>query len=151
MIRFLRTIKYYDPGITKTSALVIMSKSCLKKKMQRLINIKDIKVQLNNTTYPMNEDSLTIHGLQENTIYEGVISYKYTKDGLNETRQYPIQTHTLPFAFPEEPFTITNISKNSMDVVTNDDTIQYTNISLYLNDVKYVIDTRNYLHTLKAC
>ncbi len=136
-----KTINIYDPGIHEDLSLSNHEQIVLKKEDATIDYIKDIKVQLNNTTYPMNEDSLTIHGLQENTIYEGVISYKYTKDGLNETRQYPIQTHTLPFAFPEEPFTITNISKNSMDVVTNDDTIQYTNISLYLNDVKYVIDT----------
>lgn len=110
-----------------------------------LENLKNIKVEINNKTYEMTSNSLTIGGLEEDTEYVATIKYDFEEDGIVKTGTYQVKAKTKAFVMPDPGLEISKINKESITIIKRDTehSSWIQNVVVHVGDNTYNMGNEN--------
>lgn len=100
--------------------------------------ISNVIAEINGKTYPLNNDTLTIDGLEDDTAYLVNLTYDLTINGITKSCSSTISAHTDSYKVPSSGVKTQNINSTSVEFIRNkvsEDEYIY---------VKVIIDNKEY-------
>lgn len=129
-----------DPGVrVNEDATTYHSFSLEKLTTVNNSNIKNIVVEVNGKKYNYDKDTLTIDGLDKMTTYPIKIYYDIESDGNVSHATFDMEITTKEYSFPEKPFQVTDIRKNSITISKPETDLSKNikNVVVHLGDRAY--------------
>ena len=111
--------------------------------------VKNMKITVDGKMYPMENETLEITGLQEDTEYDVTFTFYMKKEKTDEykTVSYVLTTKTKAFEMPTLGLKFTDIGKNSFRIVKrqSDTSSWFRDIVIHMNDGEYVMGSNDEL------